>query len=85
MTAAEFSERTCGYAAQRDFKAGVIILQRALVGMPKFTPVETTTAGQQTGQPNQAVASRVSLNQETSYRVADKPILGDSNAVSSRA
>jgi len=44
MTAAEFSEGTCGYAAQRDFKAGAIILQRALVGMPEFTPVETTTA-----------------------------------------
>jgi len=43
------SERTfvcpsCGYTAQRDFKAGAIILQRALVGMPKFTPVETPTA-----------------------------------------
>ena len=43
------SERTfvcpsCGYTAQRDFKAGVIILQRALVGMPEFTPVETPTA-----------------------------------------
>jgi len=84
------SERTfvcpsCGYAAQRDFKAGVIILQRALVGMPEFTPVETPTAGQQTGQPNQAVASRVSLNQETSSHIADEPILGDSNAGSSRA
>jgi len=85
------SERTfvcpsCGYAAQRDFKAGVIILQRALVGMgmPEFTPVETPTAGQQTGQLGQAVASRVSLNQETSFRVADEPILGDSNAGSSR-
>jgi len=86
------SERTfvcplCGYTAQRDFKAGVIILQRALVGMgmPEFTPVETPTAGQQTGQSDQAVASRVSLNQETSSRVADEPILGDSNAGSSRA
>ena len=44
------SERTfvcpsCGYAAQRDFKAGAIILQRALVGMSEFTPVETPTAG----------------------------------------
>ena len=37
---------SCGYTAQRDFKAGVIILQRALVGMPEFTPVETPTAGQ---------------------------------------
>jgi len=86
------SERTfvcpsCGYTAQRDFKAGVIILQRALVGMgmPEFTPVETPTAGQQVGQPNQFVASRASLNQETSSRVADEPILGDSNAGSSRA
>jgi len=86
------SERTfvcpsCGYAAQRDFKAGVIILQRALVGMgmPEFTPVETPTAGHLTGQSDQAVASRVSLNQETSSRVADEPILGDSNAGSSRA
>jgi IS605 OrfB family transposase len=76
---------SCGYTAQRDFKAGVIILQRALVGMPEFTPVETPTAGQQTGQPNQAVASRVSLNQETSSHIADEPILGDSNAGSSRA
>ena len=47
------SERTfvctsCGYTAQRDFKAGVIILQRALVGMPEFTPAETPTAWQQT-------------------------------------
>jgi len=84
------SERTfvcpsCGYTAQRDFKAGVIILQRALVGMPEFTPVDTPTAGQQAGQPNQAVASRVSLNQETSSHIADEPILGDSNAGSSRA
>jgi len=84
------SERTfvcpsCGYTAQRDFKAGAIILQRALVGMPEFTPVETPTAGQQTGRPNQAVASRVSLNQETSFHIADEPILGDSNAGSSRA
>ena len=39
---------SCGYTAQRDFKAGVIILQRALVGMPEFTPAETPTAGQQT-------------------------------------
>jgi len=86
------SERTfvcpsCGYTAQRDFKAGVIILQRALVGMsmPEFTPVETPTAGQQAGQPNQAVASRVSLNQEISSHITDEPILGDSNAGSSRA
>ena len=84
------SERTfvcpsCGYTAQRDFKAGVIILQRALIGMPEFTPVETPTAGQQIGQPNQAVASRVSLNQETSSHIADEPILDDSNAGSSRA
>jgi len=84
------SERTfvcpsCGYTAQRDFKAGVIILQRALVGMPEFTPVDTPTAGQQAGQPNQAVASRVSLNQETSSHIADEPILGDSNAGSSCA
>jgi len=85
MTAAEFSERTCGYAAQRDFKAGAIILQRALVGMPEFMPVETPTARQQTGQLGQAVASRVSLNQETSSHIADEPILGDSNAGSSRA
>jgi len=63
------SERTfacpsCGYAAQRDLKASVIILQRALVGMdmPEFTPVEIPTAGQQTGQLGQAVASRVSMN-----------------------
>jgi len=84
------SERTfmcpsCRYAAQRDFKAGVIILQRAQVGMPEFTPVETPTARQQAGQLGQAVASRVSLNQETSSHIADEPILGDSNAGSSRA
>ncbi len=67
------SERTfvcpsCGYTAQRDYKAGVIILQRALVGMgmPEVTPVETPTAGHQTG------ASCVSLNQEISSFVADE-------------
>ncbi|MGC8558397.1 MAG: hypothetical protein ACP5NC_05325, partial [Nitrososphaeria archaeon] len=46
--------------------AGVIILQRALAGMPKVTPVETPTAGHQTG------ASCVSLNQEISSFVADE-------------
>ncbi|MFP3283736.1 MAG: transposase, partial [Nitrososphaeria archaeon] len=63
------SERTfvcpsCGYTAQRDLKASVIILQRALVGMgmPEFTPVEIPTAGQRTDQLGQAVASRVSMN-----------------------
>jgi len=86
------SERTfacpsCGYTAQRDFKASVIILQRALVGMgmPEFTPVEIPTAGQRTGQPGWAVASRVSMNQEISSRIADEPILGDSGAGSPRA
>jgi len=86
------SERTfacpsCGYAAQRDLKAALIILQRALVGMgmPEFTPVEIPTAGQRTGQLGQAVASRVSMNQETSSRIADEPVLGDSGAGSPRA
>ncbi|MGC9145443.1 MAG: RNA-guided endonuclease InsQ/TnpB family protein, partial [Nitrososphaeria archaeon] len=79
------SERTfvcpsCGYTAQRDCKAGVIILQRALVGMgmPEVTPVETPTAG----HPG---ASRVSLNQEISFHAADEPRLGDSGMGSSRA
>jgi len=53
--------------------------------MPEFTPMETPMAGQQAGQSGQAVASRVSLNQETSSHIADEPILGDSNTVSSRA
>ena len=86
------SERTfacpsCGYVAQRDFKAALIILQSALVGMdmPEFTPVEIPTAEQRIGQPDRAVASRVSMNQEISSRIADEPILGDSGAGSSRA
>ena len=53
--------------------------------MPEFTPVEIPTAGQRTGQPGWAVASRVSMNQEISSRIADEPMLGDSGAGSPRA
>jgi putative transposase len=80
------SERTfvcpsCGYIADRDYKAGVILLQRVLVGlgMPEFTPVEIPTVGRQLG------ASRVSLKQETSSYIADEPRLGDNNIGSSHA
>ena len=90
--AGALSERTfacpsCGYTAQRDLKASVIVLQRALVGMgmPEFTPAEIPTAGQRTGQPGWAVASRVSMNQEISSRIADEPVPGDSGAGSPRA
>ncbi len=69
---------SCGYTAQRDCKAGMIILQRALVGMgmPEVTPVETPTAGH-------LGAGRVSLNQEISFHAADEPSLGDSGMGSS--
>jgi len=40
--------------------------------MPEFAPAETPTAGQGAPQ-GQAVASRASLNQETSSRLADEP------------
>jgi len=44
--------------------------------MSEFTPVEIPTAGQWTDQ----VASRVPMNQETSSRVADEPVPGQSDA-----
>jgi len=40
------------------------------MGMPEFAPAETPMAGQGARQ-GQAVASRASLNQERSSRVAD--------------
>ena len=80
------SERTftcpsCGYTAQRDYKASIILLQRAMVGMgmPEFTPAEIPPAGHHTG------VSRVSLKQETSSHIADEPKPGDSIMGSSRA
>jgi len=79
----------CRLAIDRYYNASKNIRGMGLIKVgpvrPEFTPVETPTAGHQTGQSGQAVASRVSLNQETSSRVADEPILGDSNAGSSRA
>ena len=65
---------SCGYIAQRDFKAGIVILQRAMrevgMDMSEFTPAEIPTAGHQTD------VSHVSSKQETSSPLADEPARG---------